>query len=273
MAGRRSDGGQASSGGGGRSVYGVGPVRELLRARASTVHVIFVSDSAVGKRNRGGPVPELAAEAARIGIIVETKPRAELDALVEPGARHQGVVAVAGELEYADADDIVEAAEARGEAPLLVALDGVQDPHNLGAIVRTAYLLGAHGVLVPRDRAARVTPVVTKASAGATEHLPIAQVGNLVRALEDLKQRGLWIAGLAAGEGATPLWQFDGTGPLCLVLGAEGAGMRRLVTRTCDYCLEIPMARPGVGSFNVSVAGALVLGELARQRAAQTRGA
>jgi len=264
VAGKRSDSGQGVAG---RTVYGIGPVRELLRARSSSVSVLFVSDAAVGKRGRG-PAGDVAAEAARIGIIVEAKPRAELDALVEKGARHQGLVAVAGEFEYADIDDVVDAAEGRGESSLLVALDGVQDPHNLGAIVRTAYLLGAHGVVVPRDRAARVTPVVTKSSAGATEHLPIAQVGNLVRALEDLKQRGVWVAGLAAGDGATPLWQFDATGPICIVLGAEGSGMRRLVARTCDFRLEIPMVGAGVGSFNVSVAGALVLGEVARQRAA-----
>ncbi len=239
-----------------RVVYGVGPVGELIRSRGKSVHVVYVADLK----------SDIARDAKNRGVDVALRDKRELADLAGAGARHQGVVAIAGELDYVEVDDIVDAAEARGEPPLIVALDGVQDPHNLGAIVRSAYVLGAHGVIVPRDRAAQVTPVVTKASAGATEHLPIAQATNLVRALETLKQRGVWIAGIAAEEGAQAAWDFDATGPMCLVLGSEGKGIRRLVARTCDYHVQIPMPRAGVGSLNVSVAAGAILYEVLRQR-------
>jgi 23S rRNA (guanosine2251-2'-O)-methyltransferase len=176
------------------------------------------------------------------------------------------VVAIAGAYPYAELDEVIARALASGPAGLLVALDGVTDPQNLGAIARSAHLLGAQGVIVPRDRAAAVTPAVTKASAGATEHLAIAQVTNLVRALEQLKENGLWIAALAAGAEARPLWQLDAAVPLCLVLGAEGSGIRPLVARTCDLRFHIPMRGSAIGSLNVSVAAGIALYEIARKR-------
>lgn len=250
-----------------RVVFGIGPVRELLRARRGGALVLWVSRS----RGRRGadPLAELVAEAERLGIPVEQREPAELDEAAGAGAVHQGVVAVAGAFRYAELDDIAASAQAAGPRGLVVALDGVTDPHNLGAIARSAYLFGAHGLVLPRDRAAEVTAVAVKASAGATEHLAIAQVTNLARALGELKQRGLWIAALSAGPEATPVWRLDAaTTPLCLVLGAEGSGIRPLVERQCDFRVAIPMQGRAVGSFNVSVAAGVALYEIARQRAA-----
>jgi 23S rRNA (guanosine2251-2'-O)-methyltransferase len=252
-----------------RHVYGVGPVRELVRAGA--VKTLLVEP---GRARRDGrdPVAELAAAARAAGIAVQERPRGELDRLVGADARHQGVVAVTGEPRYVDLDAIVGRATTRGEAPLVVVLDGVQDPHNLGAIVRSAYVLGAHGVVVPEHRAAHVTPAATKASAGATELLPIAIVKNLARALAELKQHGLWICAVASGPEARPLAELDGTLPLALVLGAEGSGVRSLTQRGCDFHAEIPMAGEGVGSLNVSVAAGIALYEVVRARRAARSG-
>lgn len=241
-----------------RLIYGTGPVTELVRSRAKSITVLYASE-----RQRRA---EAVAEAKQRGVTIELRADAELDALVGHGVRHQGLVAIAGEYVYADLHDILARAAAGSEPALVVALDGVQDPHNLGAIARSAYLLGAHGLVVPRDRAAPVTPVVTKASAGATEHLLIAQVTNLTRALGELKDAGLWIAAVDATPEAVPLRELDATGPLCLVLGAEGTGVRPVVARACDYAVVIPMAGTGVGSLNVSVAAGIALYECATQR-------
>jgi 23S rRNA (guanosine2251-2'-O)-methyltransferase len=197
---------------------------------------------------------------------VEDRPRAELDRAAGEGGRHQGVVAWLGEFGYADLDDVL--ASIGDERALIVALDGVEDPRNLGAIVRSAYLLGAHGVLIPEHRAAQVTAVVAKASAGASELVPIAQVGNLVRALEQLREAGVWRVGVHAVDGAQPITAIDGKLPLALVLGSEGGGVRPLVSKHCDFHAIIPMAQTAVGSFNVSVAAAIALYEIRRQRGA-----
>jgi 23S rRNA (guanosine2251-2'-O)-methyltransferase len=254
------------AGGGRRQVYGVGPVRELVRAGKPVALIYAAADRAQSRAK--DPVAELVVAAQAAGIAVELRSPRELDALVDqPDARHQGVIALTGELRYADVGEILAAA---GDAPpLVVVLDGVTDPHNLGAIVRSAYVLGAHGVIIPEHRAAAVTAVVTKASAGATELLPIAQVGNLVRALEELKAAGVWTCAVASAPSARPLAALDLVGPLALVLGAEGTGVRPLVARTCDLHAVIPMAQAGVGSLNVSVAAGVALYEVARQRAAR----
>ena len=253
-----------------RLVFGVGPVRELLRSRRGAVAVLWVSRARAERGARRGaadPLAELVAEAQKLGVAVEPRDPAELDDAAGPGAVHQGVIAVAGAYRYADLDDIAAAAVAAGGRGLVVALDGVTDPHNLGAIARSAYLFGASGLLLPRDRSAEVTSVAVKASAGATEHLAIAQVTNMARALGELKERGLWNAALAAGPAAIPIWQLDTSSPLCLVLGAEGAGIRPLVERACDFRVAIPMIGSAVGSLNVSVAAGVALYEIARQRA------
>jgi 23S rRNA (guanosine2251-2'-O)-methyltransferase len=252
-----------------RKIHGVGPVRELVHARPKAIRVLYVAAERADARGKD-PVAGLAADAAAASVHIERRSMRDLDSLCEPGARHQGVVAITGDFRYADVDEILAAAEAAGAPPLLVALDGVQDPHNLGAIVRSAYVLGAHGVIIPEHRAAAVTPVATKASAGATELLPIAQAPNLVRALEHLKSSGVWTCAVAAAAGARPIASLDLAGPLALVLGAEGEGVRPLVARTCDMHALIPMAAAGVGSLNVSVAAGVALYEVARQRAVRT---
>jgi 23S rRNA (guanosine2251-2'-O)-methyltransferase len=248
-----------------RHVYGVGPVRELVRARPGAVQAVLVE---AGRARREGkdPVPEIVAAARAAGVRVEERRRDELDRLVGADARHQGVVAVTAEPRYADLDDLVAAASDRDEPALVIVLDGVQDPHNLGAIVRSAYVLGAHGVVVPENRAVHVTPAVTKASAGATELIPIAIVKNLARALADLKAAGLWTCAVDDAPGARPLDELDGTVPLALVLGGEGAGVRALTARGCDFRAVIPMAGAGVGSLNVSVAAGIAIYEVMRAR-------
>jgi 23S rRNA (guanosine2251-2'-O)-methyltransferase len=196
--------------------------------------------------------------------VLEERERAELDALCgEPSARHQGVVAVAGELEYLEIEDVLDAIV--DKPALLVVLDSVQDPHNLGAIIRSASVFGADAVIIPRDRAVSVTPVVVKASAGATEHMPIAKVTNLARTLEQLKEAGVWTVAAVAGDAQEP-WKIDLTGSIALVLGAEGKGLRPLVAKGCDFRAQIPMSGQ-VASLNVSVAAGALLYEAVRQRA------
>jgi 23S rRNA (guanosine2251-2'-O)-methyltransferase len=253
-------------------VYGIGPVRELITRRASSVRVVWVDPHRASKSapqdrgSRGDPVAQIVAAARAAGVRVEDRDRAALDRTAGEGARHQGVIAWLGAFAYAELDDL---AAGTGEPALLVALDGVEDPRNLGAILRSAYLLGAGGVIIPEHRAAQVTAVVAKSSAGASELVPIAQVGNLVRALQDLRDHGLWRVAVHAADDAQPIDRIDGKLPLVLVLGAEGHGVRALVAKHCDFHAVIPMAHAAVGSFNVSVAAALALYEMRRQRAAR----
>ncbi|MBK7534129.1 MAG: 23S rRNA (guanosine(2251)-2'-O)-methyltransferase RlmB [Myxococcales bacterium] len=252
---RGPDGADSST----RVVYGVGPVRELLARGA--VHRLFIDRSRASKAGQD-PVVELAKQAQAARIPVEFCPREELDQLAGEDARHQGVLAQTAGLHYRALDELLPAS---GHA-LLVALDGVEDPRNLGAILRSAYLLGAHGVIIPEHRAAEVTPVTTKASAGASELLPIAKVGNLVRALEELKAAGVWTVAVHDSPTSRPIATIDAAMPVCLVLGAEGHGVRPLVAKSCDFHAVIPMARSEIGSFNVSVAAALALYDIASRR-------
>lgn len=243
-----------------RVVYGAGPVRELLERRPRSIKAIWVDPQRAG-RSTSDPVAAIVTAARAANIRLEDRDRQSLDRAAE-GERHQGVVAWLGPFVYAQLASMVGG----DERALLVVLDGVEDPRNLGAILRSAYLLGAHGVIIPEHRAAAVTPLVAKASAGASELLAIAQVGNLVRALDELRELGLWRVAVDAAPGAQPIDQIDGTMPLCLVLGAEGTGVRPLVAKNCDFHAIIPMARDAVGSFNVSVAASLALYEVRRQR-------
>jgi len=257
-------GGGPARGAGDRCVYGVGPVRELVASRPQSVRAIWVDPQRAGKQT-GDPVAQLVTAARAAQIRVEDRDREALDTAAGEGARHQGIVAWLGAFGYVDVDELVT-----GDEPaLLVALDGVEDPRNLGAILRSAYLLGAGGVIIPEHRAAQVTAVVAKASAGASELVPIAQVGNVVRALEQLRELGLWRVAVHATPDARPIAEIDGTLPLVLVLGAEGGGVRPLVAKNCDFHAVIPMQRTAVGSFNVSVAAALALYEMRRQRASR----
>jgi 23S rRNA (guanosine2251-2'-O)-methyltransferase len=290
MAGGRGGGGRGGSGGPGgggsgpggggsgpggpgeRLVFGAGPVRELILRRPASVRAVWVDPHRAG-RTTSDPVAAIVTAARAAQIRVEDRDRAALDRAAGEGARHQGVIAWLGAYAYAELAELVDGnnAGAPGEPALVVALDGVEDPRNLGAILRSAYLLGAGGVIIPEHRAAQVTPVVAKASAGASELLPIAQVGNLVRALDELRELGLWRVAVHDAPGAQPIDAIDGSLPLCLVLGAEGTGVRPLVARSCDFHAVIPMARAAVGSFNVSVAASLALYEVRRQRAAAAR--
>ncbi|MEO8703973.1 MAG: 23S rRNA (guanosine(2251)-2'-O)-methyltransferase RlmB [Kofleriaceae bacterium] len=244
-----------------RTVYGVGPVRELVARRPGSIKAIWVDPQRAG-RSTSDPVAAIVTAARAAKIHVEDRDRHGLDRAAGEQARHQGVVAWVGAFAYVDLDALITP----GEPALIVALDGVEDPRNLGAILRSAYLLGAGGVIIPEHRAAQVTAIVTKASAGASELLPIASVGNLVRALDELRDHGLWRVAVHATESAQSIETIDGTLALCLVLGGEGGGVRPLVAKNCDFHAVIPMARSAVGSFNVSVAAALALYEIRRQR-------
>ncbi|HVP65867.1 MAG TPA: 23S rRNA (guanosine(2251)-2'-O)-methyltransferase RlmB [Anaeromyxobacteraceae bacterium] len=242
-----------------RVVYGLNPVRELLRAGGQEVAELWFADG--GERSRA--VAEIERLAAGTGAKVRRAPRARLDRLAGlPG--HQGVVAVVGDYRYAELGDVLEAARRREEPPLVVLLDGVEDPQNLGAIARSAHALGAHGLVIPRDRAAGVTPAAAKASAGAVEHLAVVRVTNLARTVEELKEDGVWAVAADAG-GDRDLAEVDLRGPIALVVGGEGRGVRDLVRRTCDHVARIPMAGR-VGSLNASVAAGIALYEASRQR-------
>ncbi len=242
-----------------RTVYGLNPVRELLRAGAEGLAELWLAEGG----NRRQALGELARLGREAGAAVRRAPRARLDRLAGT-PRHQGVVAVVADYRYREVGDLLECARARGEPPLLVALDGVEDPQNLGAVIRSAHVLGAHGVVIPRDRAAQVTAAAAKASAGAVEHCPVARVVNLARTVESLKAAGLWAVATAA-DAETSLADLDLAGPLLLVVGGEGTGIRPLVRRGCDQAARIPMVGR-VGSLNASAAAAICLYEAARQR-------
>jgi 23S rRNA (guanosine2251-2'-O)-methyltransferase len=243
-----------------RLVYGMNPVREALRAHAHEIERLFVLDH----RLRSRPASELLARARELGIEVEEMGRGALDALAA-GFAHQGIVARLREFRYATVDDLIADATRSGRPLLVVVLDGIQDPQNLGAIIRSAHALGAHGVVIPKDRSAQLTPAVAKASAGATEHCPVARVVNLSRALDVLRQAGAWVVGAEATSGRS-IWQLDLGGPLAIVIGGEASGIREGVLSHCDQRASIPM--PGkIASLNASVATGIALYEVARQRA------
>ena len=244
-----------------RFVYGVNPVLEALKAHPRDVVRVLLERGKEGRRSQGaGRVAQAAAQA---GIRVEDVPQGDLAQRSRSGV-HQGVGAELTDFRYAELDDVL--ARASGSALLLV-LDGVTDPQNLGALIRSANAFGAHGVVVPKDRAAGITPASFKAAAGALEHCPVARVTNLARALEQVKEQGIWTVALAA-EGDKELGEVDLTVPTALVLGSEGSGVRPLVRKTCDHLARIPIAGQ-VGSLNVAAAGAVALYEVARQRAAR----
>ena len=244
-----------------RVVYGLNPVRELLRTATAEVSELWLAEGGT----RGAAFAELERLARKGGAKVRAAPRPKLDRLAATD-RHQGVVAVVADFRYADVADLLAAAKASGRPPLLVVLDGVEDPHNLGAIIRSALALGAHGVVIPKDRAVGVTPAVAKASAGAVERCPVARVTNVAQAVEALKEEGVWSVALAA-DGDRPLREIDLKGPIALVLGSEGEGLRPLVRRTCDLAARIPMMGE-LDSLSVSASASVALYEAARQRGA-----
>ena len=216
---------------------------------------------AAGETDRA--LARLASMAREAGAAVVETDRRKLDQLSATGA-HQGVITMVAAHAYATVDEIFENAKSRGEAPLIVICDELSDPHNLGAIIRTAECAGAHGVIIPKRRSAGLTAVVDKTSAGALEHMAVARVPNLAAAIETLKKNGLWIYGNAA-EGANELWKTDLTGPACIVIGSEGTGISRLVREKCDFLVSIPL-RGQISSLNASAAAAVLLYEALRQR-------
>lgn len=238
-------------------IYGRHPINEILRSRPRDVMRLYVSGD-------GSRLAVLLRTAEHHGIQIVQVPKHKLTDLVGD-VPHQGVVALVAPFGYVDVSVMLDLAGHRDEAPLILALDQIQDPQNLGSLCRSAHALGAHGLLFPKDRACEVTPAVVKASAGATAYLNIERVTNMRRALDELKAAGLWIIG-AVTEGGMQPWQVDLIQPTVLVVGSEAKGIRPLVARTCDQLLEIPM--PGqFGSLNASVAGAICLYEAVRQRA------
>lgn len=232
-------------------------VAEALRS-GRTLDKVFVAD---GDTDRA--LGRLAAMAKQAGAVVVRVDRRKLDAMSETGA-HQGIVALAAAHEYATIEDILQRAEARGEAPLIVVCDELSDPHNLGAILRTAECAGAHGVIIPKRRSVGLSAVVAKASAGAVEYMPVARVVNLPSALQTLQKRGVWVYG-AAAEGTTSLYQADFQGACAIVIGNEGSGMSRLVAERCDFLVSIPL-HGEISSLNASAAAAVLLYEAVRQR-------
>jgi 23S rRNA (guanosine2251-2'-O)-methyltransferase len=236
-------------------IYGIGPVLEALRAGNRRFEKIIVADGTEHKR-----LGELTEQARRRGIQVRREPRSALDRICGT-ASHQGVVAVTSSIGYADADELIACASA---ATLFVLLDGIEDPHNLGAIIRTAECAGAAAVVVPERRAAHVTDTVVKTSAGATEHLPVAKVPNLPTFIEELKRNRFWVVGLDPSAKLS-YTDYDYSGPTALVFGAEGHGLHRLVMEKCDVTVSIPMSGH-IQSLNVSVAAGIVMFEAVRKR-------
>lgn len=238
-------------------IIGRNPVLEALRA-GRPIHKLILAKGA-----QEGSIRQVRGLAREQGILVQEVDRARLDFLAEGGV-HQGVIALVAAREYADVDDILARAKAKGEDPLILILDGLEDPHNLGSLLRSCDAAGAHGIIIPERRAAGLTPTVAKVSAGAVEYVPVARVTNLARTLEQLKEAGLWICG--SDQGAKDEYsRAKLTGPLGIVIGSEGEGMHRLVAEKCDFLVRIPM-RGQVNSLNAGVAGAILLFEVVRQR-------
>ena len=239
-------------------IEGRNAVVEALRAGVS-IDKIFImkgeTDSVLG---------HIASTAREKGIVVVDADRRKLDNMSRTHS-HQGVIALAAVREYATVDDILNAAREKGEPPLIVVCDELSDPHNLGAVIRTADAAGAHGVIIPKRRSAGLTAVVGKTSAGAVAHVPVARVPNIPSLLKDLKKQGMWIFGTAA-DGTTSLYDADLKGPAAIVIGSEGDGMTRLVSESCDFLVSIPM-RGKLNSLNASAAAAILLYEAVRQRA------
>ncbi len=238
-------------------IEGRNAVIEALRA-GTTIDKIYIArgetDAALG---------HIASTARDKGVVVVEADRRKLDGMSRTHA-HQGVIALAAVREYASVDDILNAAREKGEPPLVVVCDELSDPHNLGAVIRTAECAGAHGVIIPKRRSAGLTAIVAKTSAGAVAHLPVARVPNITALLKELKDEGLWIFGSAA-DGTTPLYGADLKGPAAIVIGSEGDGMGRLVAEQCDFTVSIPM-RGKLNSLNASAAAAILLYEAVRQR-------
>ncbi len=239
-------------------LIGRNPVMEALKSGRNIDKLLILKDGE-------GSIKKIVGIAKEKNIMISYVDRNVLDRMAQGGA-HQGVAAYAADYEYCSVDDILRAAQEKGESPFIIVLDGIEDPHNLGAIVRTADAAGAHGVIIPRRRAAMMTSTAEKASAGASAYVRVARVTNIAQTLEYLKENGVWTA--ATDMDGTLYTSTDLTGAMALVIGSEGKGISRLVKEKCDLCVSIPM-RGGVNSLNASNAAAVLMYEVLRQRGMQ----
>ena len=237
-------------------IEGRNAVIEAFRA-GKPIDKLFILDGA-----QDGPIQTIKREAKKRDTMIKFVTKERLDQLSETG-KHQGVVAYAAAYTYAEVEDILAAARSKNEAPFIFLLDNIEDPHNLGAIIRTANLAGAHGVIIPKNRAAGLSAAVARASAGALNYTPVARVTNLAQTMEALKKEGLWF--VCADMGGTTMYQLDLTGPIGLVIGNEGDGVGRLVREKCDFVASIPM-KGDIDSLNASVAAGVLAYEIVRQR-------
>lgn len=240
-------------------IEGRNAVLEAFRS-GKCVDKLFILDGC-----QDGPVRTIAREARKTDTIINYVSKERLDQLSETRA-HQGVIAQVAAYDYSTVDEILARAEEKGEAPFLIILDNVEDPHNLGAIIRTANLAGAHGVIIPKRRAVGLTSTVAKTSAGAINYTPVAKVTNIVRTIEELKEKGIWF--VCADMGGETMYDLDLTGPMGLVIGNEGEGVSRLVREACDFTASIPM-KGDIDSLNASVAAGVLAYEIVRQRLAK----
>ncbi len=238
-------------------IEGRNAVIEALRT-GTVIDKIFIQKGETDKT-----LGHIASKARAAGAVVVEADRRKLDFMSRTRA-HQGVIALTAVREYATVEDILAEAAEKGEKPLIVVCDEISDPHNLGAIIRTAYCAGAHGVIIPKRRSAGLTSVVAKTSAGAVSHMKVARVPNIPALLKDLKKQGLWVFGTAA-DGTTGLYQADLKGPAVIVIGSEGDGMTRLAAENCDFLVSIPM-KGDLNSLNASASAAILLYEAVRQR-------
>ena len=238
------------------TIEGRNAVIEAFRA-GKPIDKLYVLDGC-----QDGPIMTIKREAKKNNVLLKFVTKERLDQMSETG-KHQGVIAVAAAYEYAEVDDMLGAAKEKGEAPFLFLLDNIEDPHNLGAIIRTANLAGAHGVIIPKNRAAGLTATVARTSAGALNYTPVAKVTNLAKTIEDLKKKGLWF--VCADMDGTTMYDLNLKGPIGLVIGNEGEGVGRLVKESCDMVASIPM-HGNIDSLNASVAAGVLAYEIVRQR-------
>ena len=237
-------------------IEGRNAVLEAFRS-GKPIDKLFVLDGC-----QDGPIRTIVREAKKHDTILQFVTKERLSQISETG-RHQGVIAYAAAYEYADVEDMLKLAESKGEDPFLILLDNIEDPHNLGAIIRTANLAGGHGVIIPKRRAVGLTATVAKTSAGALNYTPVAKVTNLAKTMESLKEKGLWF--VCADMGGEEMYDLNLTGPIGLIIGNEGEGVSRLVKETCDFTARIPM-NGDIDSLNASVAAGVLAYEIVRQR-------
>lgn len=238
------------------TIEGRNAVTEAFRA-GKTIDRLFILDGC-----QDGPIKTIIREAKKGDTIITFVKKERLDQMSESG-KHQGVIAYAAAYDYAEVDDILNAAKEKGEAPFVIILDGIEDPHNLGAMIRTANQAGAHGIIIPKRRAVGLTGTVAKVSAGAINYVPVAKVTNLVATIEELKEKGLWF--VCADMDGEVMYRQNLTGPIGLIIGGEGEGVSRLVKEKCDFITKIPM-QGDIDSLNASVAMGILSFEIVRQR-------